>query len=176
MYDHDDMVGGGYSHVKAYGDVLPKWVTFSPKILNRHGSHFGQKSSQRRVPFYKICKKIVKSAVFEAEWVLICKNFEKTVYSVVFWVRKSLNTVHEFNMGRGFRPRAAHSIRSESGAAELQKWAFHAFCIAAHSNTCYKIVIFNNLDFSNIKIQKYCQFLLWMFQVCLTLSWPLKYS
>ena len=33
---------GGYSHVKAYGDVPPKWVTFSPKIL-RHGSHFGQK-------------------------------------------------------------------------------------------------------------------------------------
>ena len=22
---------GGYSHVKAYGDVPPKWVTFSPK-------------------------------------------------------------------------------------------------------------------------------------------------
>ena len=29
----------GYSHVKAYGDVPPKWVTFSPKILS-HGSHF----------------------------------------------------------------------------------------------------------------------------------------
>ena len=35
--------GWGYSHVKAYGDVPPKWVTFSPKIL-RHGSHFGQKN------------------------------------------------------------------------------------------------------------------------------------
>ena len=34
---------GGYSHVKAYGDVPPKWVTFSAKIL-RHGSHFGQKN------------------------------------------------------------------------------------------------------------------------------------
>ena len=34
---------GGYSHVKAYRDVPPKWVTFSPKIL-RHGSHFGQKN------------------------------------------------------------------------------------------------------------------------------------
>ena len=31
--------GGGYSHVKAYGDVPPKWVTFSAKLL-RHGSHF----------------------------------------------------------------------------------------------------------------------------------------
>ena len=35
--------GGGYSHVKAYGDVPPKWVNFSAKIL-RHGSHFGQKN------------------------------------------------------------------------------------------------------------------------------------
>ena len=34
---------GGYSHVKAYGDVPPKWVTFSTKFL-RHGSHFGQKN------------------------------------------------------------------------------------------------------------------------------------
>ena len=25
---------GGYSHVKAYGDVPPKWVTFSPKSLD----------------------------------------------------------------------------------------------------------------------------------------------
>ena len=34
---------GGYSHVKAYGDVPPKWVTFSAKIL-RHGSHFAQEN------------------------------------------------------------------------------------------------------------------------------------
>ena len=34
---------GGHSHVKAYGDVPPKWVTFSLKIL-RHGCHFGQKN------------------------------------------------------------------------------------------------------------------------------------
>ena len=38
-----DLNPGGYPHVKAYGDVPPKWVTFSPKIL-RHGSHFGQKT------------------------------------------------------------------------------------------------------------------------------------
>ena len=31
------------SRILLYGDVPPKWVTFSPKIL-RHGSHFGQKS------------------------------------------------------------------------------------------------------------------------------------
>ena len=56
---------GGYSHVKAYGNVAPKWVTFSPKIL-RHGSQLGKKILKRRVPFHKNCKKFVKSAVFEA--------------------------------------------------------------------------------------------------------------
>ena len=58
--------GGEYSHVTAYGDVLPKWVTFSPKLLG-HGSHYGQKILGRRVLFHKICEKIVKSAIFEAE-------------------------------------------------------------------------------------------------------------
>ena len=60
--------GGGreYLHVKAYGDVLPKWVTFSPKIL-RHWSHFGPKNPYKGVPFYKNCEKLVKSAVFEVE-------------------------------------------------------------------------------------------------------------
>ena len=33
---------GGYSHVKAYGDVPPKWVTFS--AILRHGPHFGQEN------------------------------------------------------------------------------------------------------------------------------------
>ena len=32
-----------YSHVKAYGEVPSKWVTFLSKIL-RHGSYFDQKS------------------------------------------------------------------------------------------------------------------------------------
>ena len=41
--------GGGYSHVKAYGDVPPKWVTFSAQIL-RHGSHFAQKKSLEEGP------------------------------------------------------------------------------------------------------------------------------
>ena len=55
--------GRGYSHVKAYGNVPSKWVTFSPKIV-RHESHFGKKKIlRRRVPFHKICKQIVKSAV-----------------------------------------------------------------------------------------------------------------
>ena len=57
---------GGYSHVKAYRDVPPKWGTFSPKIL-RHGSHFGQKNPLMGVPFHRNCEKIVESAIFEAE-------------------------------------------------------------------------------------------------------------
>ena len=55
--------GGGYSHVKAYRDVLPKWVTFSPmssldvgpilvKKILIDGSHF---------------TKIAKSAILEEE-------------------------------------------------------------------------------------------------------------
>ena len=57
---------GGYSHVKAYGDVPPKWVTFSAKIL-RHGSHFGQKILRRGSHFKKIAEKIVKTAIFEVQ-------------------------------------------------------------------------------------------------------------
>ena len=53
-----------YSNAKAYWDVPPEWVTFSPKIL-RYGSHFIHK-----VPFHKKkkkkkkCEKVVKSTVF----------------------------------------------------------------------------------------------------------------
>ena len=35
--------GGGYSHVKTYGDVLQFWVGFLQEIL-KHGSHFHEKS------------------------------------------------------------------------------------------------------------------------------------
>ena len=51
---------GGYLHVKAYRGVLPKWVSFSPKILR---PHFSQKILRRASHFMKIMKKIVKSAV-----------------------------------------------------------------------------------------------------------------
>ena len=50
----------GYSH-KAYGDVPPKWVTFSPKIL-RHD--FCQKNPWKRIPFHKNCEKLVKLTIF----------------------------------------------------------------------------------------------------------------
>ena len=60
-------VWGGYSHVKAYEDVPPKWVSFSPKIL-RQVFHFGQKNPYRRGSrFTRIAKQNVKSALFEAE-------------------------------------------------------------------------------------------------------------
>ena len=45
----DDINQRGVSRVKAYGDVPPKWVTFSPKIL-RHGFHFGKKISLEEGP------------------------------------------------------------------------------------------------------------------------------
>ena len=61
-------IGGvqcGDSHVKVYGDVLPKWATFLPIILI-HGPHFYQK-------IHKILKnttsehgkKVVKSTSLE---------------------------------------------------------------------------------------------------------------
>ena len=73
----------GYSHVKAYRNVLPKWVTFSPKIP-RYGSHFGFKKILRGGShFTKNCEKIVKSAVFETikplEMGLDLLKFQKTV-------------------------------------------------------------------------------------------------
>ena len=49
--------GGVYTHVKAYGDVLTKWLTFPTKIL-KCGSYFGPKIFlKKRVPFHKIYKK-----------------------------------------------------------------------------------------------------------------------
>ena len=47
--------GGGYSHVEAYGDVPPKWVSFSPKILNGHS--LVTKILRSRVPFHQNCEK-----------------------------------------------------------------------------------------------------------------------
>ena len=38
-----ELTSGGYSYVKVYRHMPPKWVTYSPKILRR-GSHFGQKN------------------------------------------------------------------------------------------------------------------------------------
>ena len=89
--------GWGYSHVKAYGYVPPRWVTFSQKIL-RHGSHFGVKILRRGSHFTKIAgkKKMVKSTVFEVEKPLVMgsdlRKFQggKNVKSAVFWGRKIL--------------------------------------------------------------------------------------
>ena len=62
---------GGYSHVKAYGDVSPKLVSSSPKIP-RQGSHFSHKILRRGSYFTFNCKNIVKSAIFRQE-----KNLDK---------------------------------------------------------------------------------------------------
>ena len=48
---------GRYSHVKIYGDVAPKWVSFSPKI-HRQGSHFRQKSLKEGPSLRKLRKKV----------------------------------------------------------------------------------------------------------------------
>ena len=57
---------GGYSHVKAYGDVPPKWVTFSPEIL-RQVFNFGLKKSLEEGPISPKLqkKKNEKSAISE---------------------------------------------------------------------------------------------------------------
>ena len=55
--------GGGYSHVKAYGDVPPKWITFFlPKIL-KHGS----KQSLEEGPISQKLRKTYKISRFEVE-------------------------------------------------------------------------------------------------------------
>ena len=62
----------GYSYVKVYRDVSPKWVTLLPTIL-RHGSHFGQKWPpqgkilRRGFHFTKIVKKNCKISHFGVE-------------------------------------------------------------------------------------------------------------
>ena len=73
--------GGGGSHVKAYGDVPPKWVTFSPKIL-RHESQFGfkknnKKKSLQEGPFSQKLRKTCKISRFWKTlrtWVPTCEN------------------------------------------------------------------------------------------------------
>ena len=57
---------GGYLHDKAYRDMLPKWVSFSPKSLDK-GPILVKYILRRRSPFTKIVRKFVKSAAFEAE-------------------------------------------------------------------------------------------------------------
>ena len=101
---------GGCSHVKAYGHVPPKSITFSPKIL-RHGFH--------------ICQK--KSLDLE-EGPISQKLREKKNRKIGhFWGRKTLTNLSQFakisknpsnqpffegekslDVGKGFRQRAAH--------------------------------------------------------------------
>ena len=100
---------GGYSHVKAYGDVPPKWVTFSAKIL-RHGSHFAQKKSLEEGPISQKSRKNRKISHFEVEKPLemgpdLQKIRKKALNQPFFEGEKSLD------MGKGFRPRAAHPIK-----------------------------------------------------------------
>ena len=56
--------GGGGTHMLRHtGMCHPNGLLFHQKSLDM-GPHFGQKIPVRRVAFHKICKKIVKSAIF----------------------------------------------------------------------------------------------------------------
>ena len=101
--------GGEYSHVKAYGDVQPKWVTFSAKIL-RHGSLFAQKKYLEEGPILQKSWKNCKISQFEVEKPLemgpdFRKFWKKALNQPFFQGEKSLD------MGKGFRPRAAHPVK-----------------------------------------------------------------
>ena len=65
------MQSGGYSHIKAYGDVLPKWVTLSQKKSLDTGPILVKKSLEEGPISQKLQKnknkKNVKSAVFVVE-------------------------------------------------------------------------------------------------------------
>ena len=98
----------GVSDVKAYGDVLPKWVTFSAKSLEM-GSILIKKS-QEEGPISQKLWKIVKSAILKIE-----KPLEMGPHLQKFW-KKLLNQLFfeggmSLDMGRGFRPRAAHPVK-----------------------------------------------------------------
>ena len=57
----------GYSHVKTYGDVPPKWVTFFTKKSLDMGPILFKKSLQEGPMSQKLRKINVKSAIFEVE-------------------------------------------------------------------------------------------------------------
>ena len=87
----------------------PKWVTFSAKIL-RHGSHFGQKKSLEEGPILQESRKNGKISHFEVEKPLemgpdLRKFRKKALNQPFFEGEKSLD------VGKGFRPRAAHPIK-----------------------------------------------------------------
>ena len=99
----------GYSHVKAYGDVLPKWVTFLPKFLDM-GPILVKKILRRGFHFTKIEKSKIscfwgRKILTNGSW--CAKISRKKSYQLVFFFfffegEKSLD------MDRGFRPQAAH--------------------------------------------------------------------
>ena len=57
---------GRFSHVKAYRDVPPKWVSFHQESLDK-GPILVKKILRRGPHFTKIAEKNYKIAVFEAE-------------------------------------------------------------------------------------------------------------
>ena len=83
----------GYSHVKAYGEVPPKWVNFYQKSLDMDPIFV--KKILKGSHFTKFVEKNVKSAIFEVkkplEMGLDFRKFKKkNVYSTTFRVSKIL--------------------------------------------------------------------------------------
>ena len=131
-----------HSHVKVYGDVPPKCLSFSQRNL-RNGSHFGQ-IILRQGFHSSFEKKKVKSAIFEAEKPLEMgpdlkkfqkkgkKKKKKPVKSANFWVRTILRC--------SFRPRAAHPVKKLQGPPVLWFLLNLTKTIAFNSQTCGKFL------------------------------------
>ena len=98
--------------VKAYGDVLPKWngLLFHQKSLDMGPILPPKKILGGGYHFTKIGKKCKISRFWGRKPLrngcqLAKISKKKLPYQPFFWVRKSLD------MGRGFGPRAAHSVK-----------------------------------------------------------------
>ena len=96
---------GGYSHVKTYGDVPPKRVSFHQKSLDKApilvkkkiltigfyitkiAKNWGRKTLRNWSRFAKIVKNTVKSAIFEGEKSLgMGKGFRLHTDQKIIWV------------------------------------------------------------------------------------------
>ena len=98
--------------------MLPKWVTFLPKIL-RHGSHFVQKILRGGSHFTKFVKKMVKSAI------LMWKNPYKLVRATdrIYYV-----TVSVYSKARNHLTTENHSFAEPLASGE--RLASLVFCLA----------------------------------------------
>ena len=91
----------GYSLVKAYSDVPPKWVTFSPNIL-RHGSPFSQQIPERG----PISQKLWRNCKISRSWGI--KTLTMGLNLQTFWKKNNSQISHFWRRkilryGQGFQ-------------------------------------------------------------------------